>query len=120
MASVRSPGIASRALFIPALALGLLLICSSLLGYALFHYRILYQDGWAFYQRLIELPLWQGLWVTHNGHWLVIPGLLTRANMALFNGNLTNLIIVSLIAQIVSASMLIRMGTRTLGYRLNR
>lgn len=98
----------------------LLVVGTSLLAYALFHYQVLFHDGWGQYQRLVELPFGEGFWKTYNGHWLVFPALLARANMALFSANLTNLVAVSVLAQVIAAWLLIRLGTCTLESRLSR
>lgn len=117
MLSNRYAAAITRVLSVLALAIGLGVIVTSLIGYSLFHFHILYQDGWDFYQRIADQAFWQGLWATHNGHWLVFPALLARANLALFHANLTNLVMMGVLAQIVSAWLLIRVVAPRVEYR---
>jgi hypothetical protein len=110
----------SRILTVLALALAILVIGSSLLGYALFHYRILVQDEWGLYKNFIKQPFWQSLWATHNGHRLFFPGLLQKANLVWFKANLTNLIIFSLVIQSISGWLLAHITVHRLERRSSR
>lgn len=106
-----------RVLPVAAFVLALLFIASSLLAYALFHFRILVGDDWGLYDRFLNHPFWISIWSSWNGHRLFIPGLLDKINLLLFHGDLTNLVIIGIVAQIASAWMLARDASLELVHR---
>lgn len=106
-----------RVLLVCAFTLAVFLIASSLLGYSLFHQQILVADGWVVYDRFLKWPFWQSLWAGYTGHRLVFPVLFERANLAWFGGDLTNLVVLSLLLEALSGWLLTRIVASRLANR---
>lgn len=107
----------------------IVVIQSSLLGYALFHPHILTWDEWDFYfKRLVpyietpvsNMPFLLRLWVMRNGHRLFFPGLIQRANWLWFHADLANLVFLNIVVMAVSAGFLCQSSVSALSRRFTR
>jgi hypothetical protein len=115
----KKAGLLSRSLFLSCMIIAGITVAWSLLVYFLFHYNIFYHDEWLFYNHrlvpLVEHQAWALIWAARNGHRIVFPALIQAGNLAWFNANLSNLIILNVAAQIASAWVLSRVALKELG-----
>lgn len=79
----RSPVAPLVTTYLAFAALFVLLSCAMA---AAFRYDVLLRDQWPIYGTYLTQPFWDSVWAPRNGHRIFFPGLLFRADLALFSG----------------------------------
>lgn len=106
--------VSSRIFWAVGLLFAALLVGTSLLGYFLFHPQVYVRDEWPLFLRYTQHSFWQSIWAQYHGQRLFFPGIVRNANMAWLHGNLTYVLILSLLLQLSSMWLLTRDAAKRL------